>query len=293
MPVIKCEAEIVIWNNYISTFPFLFCEEFHYCHAFALHCPLYVSFLWASHLFEERLGSKGPKGSPVFSADALRTYRNPVLGGMKDKCFIWDPACCFPSLFPPFWAIIRQLFLTHWCFVLQWQLTRKIQVMVINEQTKMLATQQFVVHRRWSCHIVNQLQNIFTKSVNSLYTTPKPCSQKQDLDLNETIINHCESLKLPCNLFGRGAAMKVIQHPQDLSPANRPHLAEPIPSSDSKDSNFCLALDTKKYILLCLGLEIKRNKNSITGCHLGVLLNSHKSSRWLVTAEHHSVAAEC
>lgn len=167
---IKCEAEIVIWNSHLSTFPFLFCEEFHYCHAFALHSPLYVSFLCASHLFEECLGSKGPKGSPVFSADTSRMSHNPVLGGMKDKFFIWDCGCCFPFLFPLFWAMFRQ--------------------------------------------------NKFTESVNSLYTNPKPCAQKQDLDLNETIINHCESLKLPCNVFGRGAAMKVIQHPQDLPPAN-------------------------------------------------------------------------
>lgn len=52
--------------------------------------PVYVSFLRASHLFEERLGSERAKGTQVFSADAPRMSPNPVLGGMKDKCYFGD-----------------------------------------------------------------------------------------------------------------------------------------------------------------------------------------------------------
>lgn len=74
-----------------------------------------------------------------------------------------------------------------------------------------------------------------------------------------------KNLCLPCN-FLEEPTVRVIQL-QDLPHAN--YVAFSGTESDNlEDSNFCVAMDTKQYILLRLGSENKWNKNSTSGWHM-------------------------
>lgn len=181
--------------------------------------PVYVSFLWASHLFEERLGSERAKGSQVFSAVAPSMSPNPVLGGMKDM-LLWRP-----------WLTFSLNKCSESC------LTGAL--MVVNEQTKSRLNNSLCCaenRKCWSCHIVKEL-------------------------LLRRWSNIC-----------RAFLALTMQH-----------LVELIRAGDSKDSNFCVATNTKGTSCFVWGLKSSGTRTALEGVVQGSCLTHTKAagSWWL------------
>lgn len=252
------EAEIIRRNGYISTFFSLPC--------FYFTLPVYVSFLWASHLFEERLGSERAKGSPVFSADAPRMSHNPVLGGMKDKCCFGDCGWHLP--------LIRA--------VIPVSLVRCNSVPIQKENRRRGC--QWAEKRSYLCCAEDRnCWSIFIVRVAQVHATsptnPNPRAQKQDL-----------WLRLPCNFFGGAAVVKLIQ--QDLSWTNHAAFSGNDWVWQLKGFQFLCCYQHKKSFCFVSSLKSSRTRTALEVVIQGSC-STHKSSRWLVAAEHHGATAEC